>query len=188
MRALRSLSLAAAALCLGNLASCSSSPWYDHRFVPAPIETAISADGTAGAQVRALVTVIGLQHGQEGKPDRAIIRVRIENIGTVPATFVPEAASLLTADLNAFGPAEPAAPGTPNEIPAGANGQYELGFALPGGKKPRELDLSGLNLRLTVAFGDKRVTTGMTFQRTDWGPYDTSPVHVGIGVGWTSVH
>jgi hypothetical protein len=181
-------SFSAALLLLAGLGSCSSSPWYDHRFIPAPIETAISADGTAGAQVRALVTVIGIQKAQEGHPDRAVIRVRLENIGTVPAAFVPEAASLLTADLNAFGPAEPAAPGTPNEIPPGSNGQYELGFVTPGGKKPRELDLSGLNLRLTVAFEGKRVTTGMTFSRTDYGYYDSSPVHVGIGVGWTSVH
>ena len=183
-----SLLRASAAILALFASSCSSSGWYDHRFAPAPIEAAIGQDETAGSQVRALVTVIGIAHGQDGKSDHAVIRVRLENIGTVPAAFVPEMASLLTADLTPFGPPEAASAG-PNEIAPGSAGQFDIAFGLPQGRKPRELDLSGLNFRFTVAFGAERLTTGMTFQRVDWNYYDPYPrVQVGVGFGVSSVH
>ena len=187
MRALRPSVIRAA---LGGLAliasleSCSTSPWYDHRFEPAPIEAAISNEGTPGSQVRALVTVIGIERGKDGKPDHTVIRVRLENIGTARATFDPALASLLTADLKPFGPVAAMPPG-PGEIAPGAAGQHDLAFPLPDGRKPRDLDLSGLNFRFTVSFEDKKVTTGMTFVRTDWRYYDPYPhVQVGVGVGF----
>ena len=169
---------------LALLASCSSSGWYDHRFEPAPIAAAVSNEATAGSQVRALVTVIGIEKGQEGKPDHAVVRVRLENIGTAPALFDPGQTSLLTADLKTFGPPAAMPPG-PAEIAPGASGQHDIAFPLPEGRKPKDLDLSGLNFRFTVAFDGKKVTTGMTFARVDWRYYEPYPrVQVGVGVGW----
>jgi hypothetical protein len=189
-RHLLTLSASALGLALGLsiLEGCTSSAWYEHRFDPAPIEASVSNEGTPGSQVRALVTVIGIAHGKEGHPDAAVIRVRLENLGTVPAKFDPEGASLLTADLKAFGPAQ-APPTAGQEIAPNGTGEYDLAFPTPEGKRPADLDLSGLNFRFALLFDGKRVVTGMTFQRTDWRYYDSYPhVQVGVGVGWYHVH
>jgi hypothetical protein len=188
MRALQPSFLRASVLLAPLVGACSSSGWYDHRFDPAPIEAAVSHEGTAGSQVRSLVTVLGIEKGDDKRPDHAVVRVRLENIGSVPATYAAEMASLLSADLKAFGPPETAGNG-PFEIAPGAVGQYDIAFATPEGRKPRELDLSGLNFRFTVRFDGKPVTTGMTFRRTDWNYYDPGySSHVSVGVGWYHMH
>ena len=185
MRAPRPFTTSASALALVLLAACSSSGWYEHRFDPAPIEASISNEGTPGSQVRALVTVIGIAHGKEGQPDAAVIRVRLENLGSVATKFDAPAASLLTADLKAFGPAQ-APPTAGQEIPPNGTGEYDLTFPTPEGKRPSDLDMSGLNFRFALLFDGKRVVTGMTFQRTDWRYYDSYPrVQVGVGVGFS---
>ncbi len=173
------------ALGLALLGSCTSSGWYEHRFDPAPIEVSVSNEGTPGSQVRALVTVIGIARAKEGHPDAAVIRVRLENLGTVPAKFDAPSSSLLTSDLKAFGPAQ-APPTVDQEIAPGGTGEYDLTFPTPEGKRPADLDLSGLNFRFAVLFDGKKVVTGMTFQRTDWRYYDSYPrVQVGVGVGFS---
>jgi hypothetical protein len=62
-----------------------------------------------------------------------------------------------------------------------AGPRASLGLLSPGDRPIERGD------RFTVAFGEKKVTTGMTFQRTDWGYWDPgySRVHVGVGVGWS---
>jgi hypothetical protein len=80
-RALALLSL------LPPLAACSSSRFYDVRFRPAPLEAEVATQAVAGAQVRARVTVRGIERGKEGSPDRAHVRMRLENLGTVPAAL-----------------------------------------------------------------------------------------------------
>jgi len=189
MRAPRLSALSASALAfalgLSILAGCSSSGWYEHRFDPAPIEVSVSNEGTPGSQIRALVTVIGIAHGKEGHPDAAVIRVRLENLGSAEAKFDAPSSSLLTADLKALGPPQ-APPTAGQEIAPGGTGEYDLAFPTPEGKRPADLDLSGLNFRFAILFGEKKVVTGMTFQRTDWRYYDSYPhVQVGVGVGFS---
>ena len=180
----RHLQRAAAACALAALASCTASRWYEHRFQPAPLEVQVSSESVPGTQVRSLVTVMGIERGKDGKPDAAIVRMRLENLGSVPALLDAPSSSLLSADLKAF--AAPAlATSASTEIPPGGTGEFDLEFPLPEGTRPYQLDLSGLNLRFTLAFLDKRVTTGMTFSRVDWRYYDPGPrVHVGVGMGW----
>jgi hypothetical protein len=76
-------------------------------------------------------------------------------------------------------------PGDVGEVSGGESAVYDLAFAVPEGRRASDLDLSGLNLRFTVRFGEHRVTTGATFQRLEWGVWDPGPRwHVGFGYGW----
>ena len=80
-------------------------------------------------------------------------------------------------------PAEggPAA-GTP--IGPGESAVYDLAFPLPAGKRAYDLNLRGLNLRWTIAFGEHKVRTGVNFQRVDWRGWDEDWPHVHVGVGF----
>jgi len=184
----RHVRVAAGWFVLACLAACQSSRWYEHQFMPAPLESEVRTEAVQGTQVRALVTVLGIEKGHDGSKDRAVIRMRLENIGSVAAQLEADTLSLVSADLTAFGPASvvPSA----SEIGPGQNATFDFGFPLPDGKGPNDLDLSGINLRFTVTFLDKKVTTGMTFQRTDWRYYDSGypRVQVGLGVGWYDCH
>jgi len=169
-------------------AACTTSPYYDYRFDPAPQEVQVSDNSLPSAQARALVTVLGIEREREGQKARVLIRVRLENIGSTTASFVPESLSLLTADLQPFEPASVHPPEI-KILGAGESATYDCCFPLPGDKKPSDLDLGGLNVRFDVAFETSRVPIGMTFQRTDWEYYYDEPrVHVGFGVGIHHVH
>ncbi|MFN0007277.1 MAG: hypothetical protein ACKVXR_05165 [Planctomycetota bacterium] len=183
------LALPAIVLLLG-LGSCTSSRFYDHRFQPAPLEVEVGTQAVAGSQVRTLVTVIGIQRAGEGQPASAIVRMRLENLGSAPARLETESMSLVSADLVVFGPArivsaDPA--GLPEgEIAAGGDGAIDLMFPLPEGRKASEVDLSGLNLRFTLRFGEHGATAGATFRRVEWGYWDPGSPRLSIGVGITS--
>ena len=66
---------------------------------------------------------------------------------------------MLAADLESFGAPETHPPGDPVVEP-GDVVVVDVRFALPERRKPSEVNLSGLNLRVTVAFGEVEVTTG----------------------------
>ena len=186
----RRLRQAACFAALVLLGSCESSPWYEHRFVPAPLEGEVSGPAGSGGEARALVTVLGIAKPEGALKDRAVVRMRIENIGSSPAKLAADSLSLVSADLKPFGPPSVNVPEM-KEIPPGGNDTVDVAFPMPEGKGPYDLDLSGLNLRFTVAFGDQKVTTGMTFQRVDWHSYYDSGyprMNVGVGVGWYHVH
>jgi len=170
------------------LAGCATSRFYDNRYVPAPLETEITTQGVAGSQVRALVTVIGIERPREGVEARAVLRMRLENLGTVTAKLDTATLSLVSADLKAFGPAAaaPVEGTTKEEIAAGGVGVFDVLFPLPAGIPVGALDLSTLNLRFTVVFDGQRVTNGATFQRVDWA-YGDPRVNVGVGFGWAHV-
>ena len=169
---------------LSFLAACTSSPFYEHRFQPAPYEVQVTADAVPGSQVRALVTVLGIARAKDGVPDRAVVRVRLENLGSMAAKLETDSFQLVTADLQAFGaPAVLAGPESP-EIAPGGSAVFDVGLPLPEGRRPSDVDLSGLSLRFTMAFGEHRVTPSASFQRTDWRYYDEYPRwQFGVGVG-----
>ncbi|MFN0009497.1 MAG: hypothetical protein ACKVXR_16485 [Planctomycetota bacterium] len=178
----RFLARAASLAVLTCLAACTASPYYDHRFQPAPYEVQVASDAVPGSQMRALASVLGIERAKDGVPDRAIVRIRLENLGSVPATFETDSLGLVSADLQSFG--TPTVLGEANPaLQPGNSGVYDVAFPLPAGKRPRDVDLSGLNLRFTVAYGAHKVTAGASFARSDW-QYDEYPrVQVGFGVG-----
>jgi hypothetical protein len=169
--------LLASALLL--LAACQSSPWRADRFAPAPLEVRIGSEHDPAAQARVLVTVIGLTRADGA----AHVRIRCENVGERTLRLLPEKLTLVGADLAAWSPArvspEPAA------VPPGAEGTYDAVFGLPAGKGYEHLDLSGLNLRVTLDFEGRPVTAGLSFSRVydAYGYYAEPRVHVGVGVG-----
>ena len=120
--------VAALGLCL--LGACRSSPWYDYRFAPAPLEAQVTSEADPSAQVRALVTVMGISRATEGRPDAAEVRMRIENIGRQPATLIEDSLSLVTADLTSFGKAS-VHPIGERTVPPGATKVFDISFPLP---------------------------------------------------------
>jgi len=165
-------------------AGCSTSRWYDYRFSPAPLEAQIETEADPQAQVRALVTVRGVSRGRDDDPDAVEVRMRLENLGRVPARLVAESLSLVSADLDTFGPAR-VRPDAAAPIAPGASATYDLSFPLPAGREPKELNLRGLNLRWATSFEGREVTTGASFQHdVPVRVYREEPrFHLGVGVG-----
>lgn len=178
-----------ALLLLGlGLGSCTSPRFYDHRFQPAPNEAQFGTDAVAGSQVRSLVTVMGIERPKDDRGAQAVVRMRLENLGSGAAKVDLGSMSLVSADLAEFGPAQVAfvepAQSASGEIAVGQHAVYDLVFPLPAGRKESQIDLSGLNLRFTVLFEGQAATASAHFQRVEW--YRDSPYHVSIGVGYSS--
>jgi hypothetical protein len=169
------------ALLLG--AGCASSPYYDVRWSPAPLEVQVSSAGDPGSQVRALVSVINVRKAAEDQPARVELRILLDNLGSVPAQLANEGYSLVSAELVSFG-MPLVAPEGGLSVAAGSQGALDLSFPFPDGKKPSQIDWSGLNLRFAVLFPVNKVTTGATFSREHFRPaYDTGPnFNIGFGV------
>jgi hypothetical protein len=182
MNATAQLCLSALVLATGS--SCASSRWYEHTFVPAPLEVRVETEAVSGAQARVLITILGLERAGEGHPDQALVRMRIENLGTTPVELAPGSLELVSADLVAFGAAV-LAPDAIAPIAKDESASYDVAFPLPSGRQPYDLNLSGLNLRWTLIFAGHEVTTGASFQRVHWGwGYGEPQVHVGMGFGY----
>jgi len=179
-------SLCLATMCLAT--ACSVPRWYDYGFSPSPNEIEVPSPGDSNADLRVLVTILGIARGADKQPDRVEVRMRMENMGATAAQLVPDSFSLYSADLQLFGPPI-VVPSEPPPVPSGGSATFDIAFPLPDGRGPDDMNLRGLNMRWTVMFGDRRVTTGATFARTDWrAPYDDYPrVHVGVGFG-TTIH
>jgi len=163
-------------LAAAALASSCGSTWYAHRFVPAPLEAQVGVDGDSSAQARTLVTIRGIRRASAsaGRPAQVEVRLRLENLGSTPAVLDLSDLSLVTSDLESFGPAV-VEPPTADPVAAGEYAIWDVSFPLPAGRSLGELDLQGVNLKWSVRFGDVRVTTGATFQRRwpgdGYGPY-----------------
>ena len=172
------------------LGSCTTERFYDDRYQPAPLEVEVGTQVVAGSQVRCLVSVIGIERPAEGHGARAVVRMRLENLGTVPAKLETESLSLVSADLAVFGPVQVASVDPPamasGEIGPGASASIDLLFALPGETKTGGMDLSGLNLRFTLRFGEHAATAGATFRRLEYLYMDPWYGHVSVGVGYCS--
>jgi hypothetical protein len=183
--------LALCVLVLALLPACETARYYDARYLDAPVETEVRADAVTGSQVRALASVIGVARpdAASGRPKQVEIRMRFENLGKVPAQFVADKLSLVSADLMQFGPARVAQ--TDMSIPAGETRQFDLAFSAPEQADP---DWDGLNLRFTLQFQDVPVTVGVPFRRMTrpdyyyaYAPYYPYPYypypywHVGFG-------
>jgi hypothetical protein len=175
---------AVAAIAAAVLASCST--FYDIHFVPAPIEARIADDTSADAVARALVSVSGVRRpdSEHRQPARFELRMRIENLGKQALEIEPDSFELVSADLQPFGapqfqPVPDRALG-PNESIA-----FDLAFPVPDGSSIDNYDLRGLNLKWAVRMGDKRVISGVSFQRfiapAYYGYYD--PFYPGWGCG-----
>ena len=68
------------------LTGCMST-YYDARFTPQTTEAI--ASGTAGAQARSVVSIVGVRRKdrQTGAPPQVEFRMRVENLGKVPCTL-----------------------------------------------------------------------------------------------------
>lgn len=173
-----------ALLLLTALAACEST-WYSARFAPAPLEVELRADGEPSAQARALLTVVGLKRAADGQPAQVVVRVRLDNLGDSPLALVQESLECVSGDLVSMSaPSLDQDPGQP--LSRGESRVWTASFAMPHGRTPEDLDWRGLNVKWSVDFGERRVTTGVTFDRVfnDYrDPYWGHPAGMSVGVG-----
>jgi hypothetical protein len=165
------------ALALLLTTACQSSRYYDARYFPAPLEREVHADALPGSQVRALITVLGVAraNSDEGRPKQVELRLRLENLGTIPATLVEKDLSLVSADIVPFGPPRILSPGDLT-VPPAESRQFDVAFQAP----PNEVDWTALNLRFGLLFDTTAVVMGATFTRQTY--YYADPAfHVGFG-------
>lgn len=161
---------------------CSAcSTYYNHTFLPAPLEVQQQVDGDPDSQARALVTIVGIRKpdSKAGTGARFELRMRLQNLGAKPVQLDLDTMSLVSADLVNFGQAD--ARPAPEPIAAGDEAVYDIAFALPDGHSPNDYNLAGVNLGWTVDFGEQRVTTGVTFERY---VSSNSEPRVSVGVGY----
>ena len=158
------VSIAAVAL-LGT--SCGST-WYSHKFLPAPIEAPVQIEDDDSAQARVLVTVMGIRRAdkQAGTPIQVEARMQVENLGSTPALLVVEGLALRASDLTEFDTAV-VTPPQPEALAQGEQALYEIAFPIPPDKEFGDIELRGLHLSWELSFGDRTVTTGVTFERRE---------------------
>jgi hypothetical protein len=171
---------------VGLLALCAScyGPWYDYTFAPVPQEARVADEAVPGAQARALITLPGIRRPADDAPARIELRLRLENLGSVPVELCPQGFALDTADLQSL-PAARVVPPEPLRIEPGEFRVYDVHFDLPPGRKPRDYNLDGLAFKWELDFGHGPVPTSVTFQRVL--AYVDDPyvqTHVGIGFGY----
>jgi hypothetical protein len=173
------LALCGAALALAP--GCQTSRFYGARYHPAPNEVAVRADAVAGSQVRALVSVLGVARPDKdaGRPRQVEVRMRLENLGTVPASLIEKELSLLSADLVPFESARLEADAGLTVQPGGSL-QVDMAFPAPD----REIDWSGLNLRFALMFENAPVFASTPFRREEYESYPPPHWHVGFGYGY----
>lgn len=176
------------ALALLSAPACSS--YSSYRYGPALQDVLVRTNDGSEVIASALVSSRGIAEKDEGNEVR--FRLRLQNHRSGP--LVVAGAELVDANLNAFGPARIAPPPVP--IEPGAEAVHELAFPFPSGRAAEELDLSALNLRVTLREGNESWAWSAGFERmiTDvydpyWYPYDPywgHPWHFGFhtGVVW----
>jgi hypothetical protein len=148
-------------LCL--LPSACRSAYYDARFGPVTNEVRLATTDGQG-QARALVSVRGVRRAADGEPASSELRLRLENLGSLPFTLDLPSLELLCGDLLPFGRPRILS-NDPPQVAPGAAAIYELRFPMPDGHDPDDVNFSGLNLRFTLDFGTERVTAGTQFER-----------------------
>jgi len=148
------------------LASGCASTWYPHAFEPAPLEVAVGIEGEAAAQASVLLTVRGIRRAdrEAGTPVQVEVLLRLENLGETPALLDLGELSLETLSREVFG-APLVDPPVAEPLARGEQAQFAASFPLPADREFAELDLSGMLLHWVVEFGDRRVTTEVTFER-----------------------
>ena len=181
-------------IALTALASCTT--YYDVRFVPAPLETRIDDTGDANSIARVLVSITGVRKADDAnhQPARVEMRMRIENLGTTPLEIEPDSFELVAANIVNFGRGE-IAPLPQGPLATGASSEFDLRFPIAPGRTLEHYDFEGLNLRWAVRFGDRRVITGVSFQRAPQpyyygygGPGGYPCWHAGVAVGVGAFH
>ena len=89
-------------------------------------------------------------------------RVRIENRSETPLTLVPAELELMDANLEPFGPADVVADGSRGQDGEQVSLVY---FPFPEGRRPSNMDLRSLRLRLGLLHGNELLAPTATFDR-----------------------
>jgi hypothetical protein len=176
----QSLALVGAAVMLGG---CSV---YNSRYVyaPRPIDVPAAKPGADDAEpARALVTVVGVRRedAESQLPASVEVRLRLENTSPFRLAFDPASLALISADLDRF-PDPIVRPAGSIAVAPGGSAVVEAYFPFPDGRGPDDLDLSGLNVRWTVAVDGLDVTSSAGFVVLPTVYF--SRYHHRIGVGY----
>ncbi|TAH36788.1 MAG: hypothetical protein EYC70_07295 [Planctomycetota bacterium] len=175
-------------LLMGLAAALPACSVYDsrYRFEPRPLEaTATTTDGAVVA--RALASVVGVRRADSdaGRPAEVEVRMRVENPGSEPLTFLAGATQLFSGSLQPFGAPRVEPPGGDREAPPGDAADATLYFPLPDGMSLRDMDLEGLDLRWGIRRPAGEVVAHASFQRVRHDPYAHHYGYWGFG-SWSN--
>lgn len=176
-------SRALGALFLSTLGgACRTVP--ELRLAPAVQDTELRGE-SSGVEARLVVTWKGLR--EVGQAFELRFRLRVENPGDTPFTFVPARFELLDGSLASIGNAVPE--DLPVVVEAGGSALIDLRFAVPGRAALERFDLSALTLQTDLQAG--RWSWNTTFQRVEGYPYYPDPWlgpywHIHTGIFWHS--
>jgi hypothetical protein len=164
---MKTLLLALLAACL---ASCST--FYDARFAPSPLEVKLADSEVSGLEGRVLITVSGVRRpdSETGRPAQVEVRMRLENVGSVPFSLDAGSLQLSTADLFTL-PAGELVPQVPEAVEPGGASEVAVAFPIPPSKSFYSLDWRGLNLRLILRYAERRKLVSASFERLSYYPY-----------------
>jgi hypothetical protein len=151
-------------LLLAATAAGCVGPWYDYGYAPVPQEVRLTDERVPGAQARALVALVGIRRPEDGAPARVEVRLRLQNLGSVPLELRRDGLELVSADLTSFGPGELALR-EGLELKPAETIVHAIDFDLPPGKRPWDYDLDGVAFSWEVDFGAGPVSTSVSFQR-----------------------
>ena len=147
------------------------------------------AEKAPSPEARAVISVLGVRRSLPQHPERRGLElaVLIENLGDEPVSFDPADVELLDADLESI--EGPVGDAPAKEIGPGASRRYELAFLLPRGADLDGASFAGLNARLTLEIGERRLTRSLSLERRErvdgrsyYHPYGY-PYHHGFHFG-----
>jgi hypothetical protein len=171
--------LPAVALGLGLallLGGCQTSSTRAFTFLPRPQSVLVAGPPEVGTIGRAVIVVIGSlkADASTGMPESMHVRLVLENRAQRAIAFVPGQFRLRGSDLIPFG--EPRlVPPEPPEVLPGAETTVDVYFPVPEGRRLSNLDLSGLDLRFSVAHESSVTDVTASFERIEVQPYAPYP-------------
>ncbi len=176
------------------LSGCAS--YRAWTFGPSPQDHEFAVGSPELLVARIQVAALGLADVPDsGDPARVEMRfrLRVANATAEPIELASDACDLVDGDLRAFGTATILAQSGPAELTVAPKEArvFELAFALPADKEPKDLDLSGIVLRFGVLHEGRVREASAHFERLHPGARPHDPWYdpwwgwrVGFGFGY----
>jgi hypothetical protein len=147
-------------------AGCAAPPLYEPTLSHMEIPVAAAPD----AHVQLLVSLRAVAADRARHlPAGMEARIRVDNDANRHAILDPGALELVALDLTSF---EPATVSPPDglDVSPGESGVVVARFAYPHGESATTDGLRAVDLRWTVAVGDRQLSNGLTFHRVEAAP------------------
>jgi hypothetical protein len=170
-------------ICLGP--GCAT--YCSWRFGPSPQEYEVVNGDPETPVARVQVAAQGLEKtGSSAQRIEMRFGLRVENQTAAPIQLAPDAFELVDADLQPLGRPSiaRATEGEGLAIGPEQEARFEVGFPLPSGAEPDDLDLSSAHLRIGIVHGDDTLTAKAPFHKLRAHAYYRDPWYDPWGDPW----